>query len=54
MYNPESIMERHKPILDFVLQTDPLISARRRDFVIVNERKENLPKSGNKRKRKES
>ena len=41
MYNPESVLENetHKIIWDFLIQMDPLISARRSDQVIVNKGK---------------
>ena len=48
MHNPESarVNESHKLLRDFEIQTDYLISARRPDLVIVNQRKENLQNSG--------
>ena len=38
MHNPEFVLENetHKPLWDFEIQTDHLISARRQDLVIVN------------------
>ena len=41
MQNPESVMENetHKLLLDFEIQTDYQISARRPDFVIINQTK---------------
>ena len=40
MHNPESDLENeaHKILWDFEIQTDPLISARRPDLVIVNKK----------------
>ena len=37
------IIETHKLLLEFEIQMDHLISARRQDLVIVNKKKENLP-----------
>ena len=44
MHSPESILENEtqKFLLDFEIQTDHLISARRADIVIVNIKNENL------------
>ena len=41
MNNPVSILENetHKPLCDFEIQTDHLISARRPDRMIVNNKK---------------
>ena len=41
VHNPESVFEKemHKVLSDFEIQTDHLISARRLDLVIVNEKK---------------
>ena len=41
MHNPASILENdtHKLLLDFDIQTDRLISARRSDEMIINKRK---------------
>ena len=41
MHNPESVLENgmHKLLWDFVIQTDHLISARRRDLMIINRKK---------------
>ena len=41
MSNPESVLEyeTHKFLLDFEIQTDHLISARRPDLVTVNKKK---------------
>ena len=41
MQNPESVLENetHKILLDFEIQTDQLISARRPDLVIINNNK---------------
>ena len=40
MHNPESVLENktHKPLRDFDIQTDNLISARRPDLVIIKKR----------------
>ena len=40
MYNPAHVLENetHKLLLDFDLQTDPLISARRPDLIIINKK----------------
>ena len=48
MQNPESVLknEMHKVLWHFEIQTDPLISARQPDLVIVNTKK-------NKKKKKE-
>ena len=60
---PESVLENetHTFLVDFKIQTDHLISARRPDRVIVNnnkkkkkEKKENLPNSGPQSKIKRS
>ena len=47
MHNPESVLENetHKILLDFVIQTDHKISARRPDLVIVNKKNGNMPNS---------
>ena len=47
MLNPEPVLENetHKVLRNFEIQTDHLISARRSDLAIVNE-KENLPNNG--------
>ena len=41
MHNPESFLENktYKPLLDFEIQTDHLISARRPDLIIVKKKK---------------
>ena len=41
MHNSESVLENdmHKLLWDFVIQTDPLISARRPNFVILKTKK---------------
>ena len=41
MHNPAPVLENdsHKLLWDFNIQTDPLISARRPDLVIINKRK---------------
>ena len=51
MYNPSSVLENDtdKPLWDFDVQTDHLISARRADLIVINKKKkkkkkENLPK----------
>ena len=45
MYNPAPVLENdtHKPLWDFNIQTDQLITARRPDLIIINKKKENLP-----------
>ena len=40
MHNPESVVEKHKILWDFEIQTVHLISARRPDLVIVNKKRE--------------
>ena len=46
MHNPASVLENdtHKLLWDFDIQTDDLISTRRRDLIIINKKKkkENL------------
>ena len=44
MHNLASVLknETHKLLWDFGIQTDPLISARRPDLIIINNKKENL------------
>ena len=46
MYNPESVLENemHKIFWDFEIQTDPLVSARQPDLVIVNKKKKKKKK----------
>ena len=46
MYNPESVLENetHKHLLDFEIQRDLLISARRPDLVIINKKKKKKKK----------
>ena len=41
MHNPASVLENgtHKLLWDFDIQTDPLISARRPDLIIINKNK---------------
>ena len=41
MYNPAAIQENdtHKPLWDFDIQTDHLISARQPDLIIINNKK---------------
>ena len=41
MHNPEPVLENdtHKLLWDFDIQTDPLISARRPDLIIINKKK---------------
>ena len=48
MHNPAAVLEKdtHKLLWDFNIQTDHLISARRPDFIIINNRKENLQNCG--------
>ena len=44
MPNQTSVLENdtHKPLGDFHIQTDHLISATRRDLIIINNKKENM------------
>ena len=44
MHNPAPVLENetHKLQWDFDIQTDHLIPARRPDFIIINNKKENL------------
>ena len=44
MYNTASLLENdtHKPLWDFDIHTDHLISARRPDLMIINKKKENF------------
>ena len=46
MHNPESVLENdtHKLLWDFDIQTDHLISARRPDLIIINNKKRELAK----------
>ena len=41
MHNPASVLENdtHKLLLNFDIQTDPLISARRPDLIIINRKR---------------
>ena len=41
MHNPTSILENdtHKLLWDFDIQTDPLVSARRPDLIIISNKK---------------
>ena len=52
MHNTESVLENEirQILLDFYIQTDPLISPRWPDLHIVNKKKENLSNSGKRRK----
>ena len=45
MHNSESMLENetHKLLWNFEIQTDPQISARRPDLIIINKKIENLP-----------
>ena len=45
MHNPESVLENetHKLLLDFEIQMDHRISARRPDLMIINRKKQELP-----------
>ena len=47
MFNPESVLEdeMHKVLWDFENQTDHLVSARRPNLVIINNKSETLPNS---------
>ena len=47
MHNPESVPENetHKILWDFQTQTDPLISARQPDQVLVNKKKKKKKKN---------
>ena len=42
MHNPASVLENdtHNLLWDFDIQTDPLISARRPDLIIINKKRE--------------
>ena len=44
MHNPVPVQENdtHKPLWDFDIHTDYLISARRPDLIIIKKKKENL------------
>ena len=64
MYKPEFVLENetHEILLDFEIQTDHLIPARRPDLVIINKKRETAElwiltsgrlQSGKQRKRKE-
>ena len=48
MHNPESVLENetHNVLWELVIQTDHLISGKRSDLEIVNNKIENLPNSG--------
>ena len=48
MLNPESVLEneKHKRLWDFEIQTDHLISARRADLVVINNKKRELAEMG--------
>ena len=52
MHNPKSALENemHKILWDFDIQTDHLISARRPDLIIINEKKKKKAKSKNNNK----
>ena len=39
MHNPAPVLENDKLLWDFDIQTDLLISARRPDFIIINQKK---------------
>ena len=54
MQNPESILENetHKLLSDFKIQTDHLVSARRPDLMIVNQKKKEKKKRKQKKKKK--
>ena len=41
MHNPESVLENetHKPLRDFDIETDNLISSRRPELIIINNKK---------------
>ena len=45
MHNSATVLENdsYKLLWDFNIQTDHLISARRPDLIIINNKKENLP-----------
>ena len=47
MLNPTPVLENdsYKLLWDFDIHTDPLISARRPDLIIINKQKENLQKN---------
>ena len=42
MHNPASVLEKetHKPLCDFDIQKDPLISSRRPDLIIIDRKRE--------------
>ena len=44
MHNPAPVLENdtYKLLWDFAIQADHLISARRQDLIIINNKKENL------------
>ena len=46
MHNPASVLENdtHKLLWDFDIQTDHLISARRPDLIIINNKKKRICK----------
>ena len=48
MHNPAAFLENdtHKFLWDFDIQMDHLIPARRPDFIIINNKKENLQNCG--------
>ena len=49
MHNPAPVLENatHKLLLDFNIQTDHLISARRPDLIIINKKKKKKEKLQN-------
>ena len=48
MHHPAPVLENdtHKLLWDFDIHTDHLISARRPDLIIINNKKENLQNCG--------
>ena len=42
MHNPATVLDTHKLLRDFDIQTDHLISARWPDLIVINNKKENL------------
>ena len=52
-HKPASVLENdtHKLLWDFDIQTDPLISARRPDFMMINQKKKKKKRKKKKRKK---
>ena len=49
MHNPLSVLDTHKLLWDFGIQTDHLISTRRPDFIVINKKKKKKRKKKRKR-----